>query len=247
MNNADADELLIIVAEGLFVKIHEKYIEALKNIDGWTIVSFWAIKVGEMYPDLLEKANYEAANHKNPTTGLHSLAARISSWISSGDFAGIVEVDESERPRKVRFLSEVQKALLIEKEIDEDTEPLNRYQRIKQDQLTLNTKENYRLEEMQALVGVLNSYFRLDFEVDHSQAILHSLNPGKHHPDNLQLLIKSHNRMKSNSNWERFTLEEQIDYIRTVIKVQTIVARKMEVDLDEKVIDSLVERLRLVF
>lgn len=108
------------------MKINEKYIEALKQIDDWTTVSNWAIKVGELYPDLLEKANKEAANHKRPSTGLRELAARISSWISTGDFAGVVEVDESERPRKVRYLSGERKAALIEKDIDEDIEPLNR-------------------------------------------------------------------------------------------------------------------------
>lgn len=166
------------------------------HINDWTTVSNWAIKVGELYPDLLEKANKEAANHKNPSTGLRELAARISSWISTGDFAGLVEVDESERPRKVRYLSEDRKAVLIEKEIDEDTE---RSQKIKQDLEGLSTTDSYRLDEMQSIADSLNSYFRLDFEVDHSQALLHADNPGKNHPDNLQLLIKSHNRMKSNS------------------------------------------------
>ncbi len=136
---------------------------------------------------------------------------------------------------------------MIKKEIDEDTEPLNRSQKIKQDLEGLSIKDSYRLDEMQAIADNLNSYFRLDFEVDHSQALLHSENPGKHHPDNLQLLIKSHNRMKSNSNWPRFSLDEQIEYIKTVIMLQSIVAKKMKVDLDDKVIDSIVERLRLVF
>jgi hypothetical protein len=229
------------------MKINEKYIEALKAINDWTTVSNWAIKVGEMYPDLLEKANKEAANHKRPSTGLRELAARISSWISTGDFAGIVEVDESERPRKVRYLSGERKAALIERDIDEDIEPLNRAQKIKQDLIGLSTKDSYRLEEMQAIADTLNSYFRLDFEVDHSQALLNPDQPGQHHPDNLQLLLKSHNRMKNNSNWDRFTLDEQIEYIKSAIKIQGIVAKKMKVDLDEKVIGSIVERLRLVY
>ena len=44
------------------MKINEKYIETLKQIDNWTTVSNWAIKVGELYPDLLEKANYSRQN-----------------------------------------------------------------------------------------------------------------------------------------------------------------------------------------
>ena len=42
----------------------KKYLEALKTFDDWTIVSEWAVRVGELYPDLLEAANAQAANHK---------------------------------------------------------------------------------------------------------------------------------------------------------------------------------------
>ncbi len=38
------------------MKIHEKYLEALKTFDGFVTVSEWAVKFGEMYPELLEKA-----------------------------------------------------------------------------------------------------------------------------------------------------------------------------------------------
>jgi hypothetical protein len=64
----------------------------------------------------------------------------------------------------------------------------------------------------------------LDFEVDHSQALLNPDSPGKHHPDNLQLLLKSHNGKKHSKNWERFSLEEQVEYITTAINLQKIVA-----------------------
>lgn len=87
----------------------------------------------------------------------------------------------------------------------------------------------------------------MDFEVDHAKAILNSENPGLHHPDNLQLILKSHNRTKSNSNWNRFTIDEQEEYIRAVVRVQSIVAKKMDVDLEESVIDSLIARLKMVF
>jgi hypothetical protein len=47
------------------VNITEKYLEALKTIDDWVQVSECAIKVGELYPELLEKANREAVNQAN--------------------------------------------------------------------------------------------------------------------------------------------------------------------------------------
>lgn len=66
------------------MKIHEKYLEALKTFDGFVTVSEWAVKFGEMYPELLEKANKEAQNQKNDTTGLREIAARISSRLATG-------------------------------------------------------------------------------------------------------------------------------------------------------------------
>jgi len=39
----------------------QKYLEALKSFDDWVVVSEWATRVGEIYPDLLEKANEQAA------------------------------------------------------------------------------------------------------------------------------------------------------------------------------------------
>jgi len=86
----------------------QKYLEALKTFDDWVIVSEWAVRVGELYPDILEAANEQASNQANETTGLRELAARISSRLSIGGFSE-VEIDDSERPRRVRYISEAQK------------------------------------------------------------------------------------------------------------------------------------------
>jgi exopolyphosphatase/pppGpp-phosphohydrolase len=39
----------------------QKYLEALKTFDDWVIVSEWAVRVGELYPDILEAANEQAS------------------------------------------------------------------------------------------------------------------------------------------------------------------------------------------
>lgn len=49
------------------MKIHEKYLEALKTFYDYTTVSEWAIKFSEMYPDELEKANLQAQNQIRDT------------------------------------------------------------------------------------------------------------------------------------------------------------------------------------
>ena len=102
------------------MKITEKYLEALKTFPDYVTVSEWAQRFSEMFPDELQKANEQAANQKQDTTGLREIAARISSKLSTGGYSKEVLIDDSERPRKVKYIT---KDELIEQEqieIDED-------------------------------------------------------------------------------------------------------------------------------
>ena len=224
----------------------QKYLEALKSFDDWTVVSEWAIKVGEIYPDLLETANRQASNQANATTGLRELAARISSNLSSGGFLD-VEVDDSERPRKVRYISVIDKQARIEDELEADIEPLTRAERIRSDFENLTEVERYRIEEIETISRQLNKFFSVDFEVDHATALLNPTESGKHHPKNLQLLIKAHNGKKNKKNWKRFTIDEQIEYINHVLALQTLIASRLGVSLVNDVLESLLERLGKVY
>jgi hypothetical protein len=180
------------------MKISEKYLETLKIINDWTTVSGWAVKFGELNPDLLAKAHEQALRQKRPSTGLREIAARMSSGIAAGTYDGNIEIDNSERPKKVRYLSKEEASRLIAREIEEDTEPLNRAERILEDEKCLSQNEKYRVAEIFDIAKTMSRMFRLDFEVDHAQAILNETNPGKHHPDNLQILTKAHNVRKNN-------------------------------------------------
>ena len=224
----------------------QKYLEALKTFDDWVIVSEWAVRVGELYPELLEAANEQAANQANDTTGLRELAARISSRLSTGGFAE-VEIDDSERPRRVRYISQAQKEERIEEELEADIEPLTRAERIRQDTQTLTEVERYRIEEFETIAKQLNKFFSLDFEVDHASALLNPSEAGKHHPDNLQLLIKAHNGKKNKKNWQRFALGEQKEYIQKVIALQTMISSRLEISLVDDVLESLLERLGKIY
>jgi len=224
----------------------QKYLEALKSFEDWVVVSEWAIKVGEIYPDLLEAANVQAANQANETTGLRELAARISSNLSSGGFSD-VEIDDSERPRKVRYISETDKQTRIDDELEADIEPLTRAERIRSDFANLTEVERYRIEEIETISRQLNKFFSIDFEVDHATALLNPTASGKHHPDNLQLLIKAHNAKKNKKNWKRFTIDEQIEYIKHVLALQTLIASRLGVSLENDVLESLFERLVKVY
>lgn len=229
------------------LSINEKYLHTLSLTSDWLTVSEWACKVAEVYPDLLVAADAQAAKQKNDTTGLREIAARLSSRLSSGGFGASVEVDASERPKKVRFLTVVEQKEHEAQEVEEDLAPLRRIDIIKRDSEQLSVAEQYRIDEFEAISRQLKTYFGLDFEVDHATALLNPKTPGKHHPDNLQLLLKTHNGKKNASNWPRFSFDEQKQYIETAITLQTLVASRMNVDMETKVQASLLNRLEAVY
>ena len=78
-------------------------------------------------------------------------------------------------------------------------------------------------------------------------AILNPDTPGEYHPDNLQILTKAHNGKKNKYNWTCFGIDEQIEYIEAVIRLQAIVAPKFGIELESKVLDNLTTRPREVF
>ncbi len=229
------------------MNIREKYLEALKNLDDWVIVSEWAIKVGEIYPDLLAKAEIEATNQANDTTGLREIAARISSAISTGAYENQIEIDTSERPRKVRYIPAEKRDEHEALELEEDVEPLRRDEIIKRDLSGWRAKEKYRSDEFEVISKQLKAFLSLEFEVDHASALLNPENPGQHHPDNFQLLLKSHNARKNKDNWQRFTFVEQAEYIQAAIGLQRIVAPNLKIEMDESIIESLLDRLNKVY
>lgn len=225
----------------------EKYLDALKTFDDWVIVSEWAQRFGELYPELLEKANLEAKNQANETTGLREIAARISSVISNGAYENQIEIDTSERPRKVRYIPEEKRVEHDTQEIEEDVAPLRRDEIIKLANDSMGKLNTYRVGEFESISKQLKQYFGLDFEVDHAKALLNKKSPGEHHPDNFQLILKSHNAKKNNANWDRFTLDEQITYIETAIKLQELVASRFSIEIESPVLGSLIDRLKKVY
>lgn len=229
------------------LSINEKYLHALSLTSDWLTVSEWACKVAEVYPDLLIAADAQAAKQKNDTTGLREIAARLSSRLSSGGFGASVEVDASERPKKVRFLSAVEQKEHEAQEVEEDLAPLRRIDIIKRDSEQLSVAEQYRIDEFEAISRQLKTYFGLDFEIDHATALLNPKTPGKHHPDNLQLLLKTHNGKKNASNWQRFSFVEQKQYIEAAITLQSLVAARMNVEVVSSVKDSLLQRLEAIY
>ncbi|WP_282134989.1 hypothetical protein [Seonamhaeicola maritimus] len=228
------------------MRIHEKYTEALKSFTEFVTVHEWAQRVGELYPQLLEKAEKEAQAQKQDTTGLREIAARISSRLSSGKFTNI-EIDDSERPRKVKFLTSEERQSNQEKELNEDIEPITRAEIINQAKDKFKIYELYRLDEFKNIQKAFKDYFGLDFELDHAQALLDPKSGGIHHPDNIQLLMKYHNGKKSNKSWKRFNFNEQENYIKDAIKLQSNVADSFKIELNNEILSQLLNRLKVIY
>lgn len=87
----------------------------------------------------------------------------------------------------------------------------------------------------------------MDFEVDHSEALLNPESPGAHSPDNLQLLLKAHNGKNNNKNWPRFNLDEQFAYIEAAIQLQGLVSTRFDIEMENQVLGSLLGRLKEVY
>ena len=234
------------------MKMRDKYLKALKSLDGFVIVSVWAEKFGEMFPEDLEKANREAKGQNakkesNFTTGIREIAARISSALHVGAWHDQIEIDNSERPRMVRYIEENELELINQKHLDEDIEPLKRDDIIRNAKNNLETKQLYRLTQFEQITKELNKWFGTRFEVEHSKALLNQHEQGRHHPDNIQILLKSHNSKKNNKNWERFTLEKQIEYINKVIDLQKLVLENFNLEFEEVILEDLINRLRRIY
>ena len=171
------------------------------------------------------------------------MAARMSSMIASGRFDDCVSVNRSERRMKIKYIS-VSDREEIQTEEDEE---ITREEKIQSDIENLTVQELYRIEEVESINKQLKHDFCLDFELDHAKAIRNKEDPGTHHPNNLQLLLKIHNNRKSHKNWQRFTFDEQVEYLKAVINVQLLVSKKMCIEIHDDVIQKIIDRLKLIY
>ena len=234
------------------MQMKEKYLEALKSFEDFVIISVWAETFGKMYPKDLEKANIEAEGQNakkdnNYTTGIREIAARIGSGVSSGSFGNKIEIDNSEKPRRVRYIADDEIEIINQRSLEEDIEPIRRDEVIRHAKNSLEIKQLYRLSQFEQITKELNKWFGTRFEVEHSKALLNDKEKGSHHPDNIQILLKAHNTKKNNSNWERFSLKTQIEYIQKTIELQKIVLPNFNLEFEQEVLDDLINRLKSIY
>ncbi len=59
--------------------------------------------------------------------------------------------------------------------------------------------------------------------------------------------MKYHNGKKNKNSWNRFLFEEQEDYIKKTIALHSLVADKFDVEIDNKILESLLNRLKEIY
>lgn len=229
------------------MKIHEKYLEALKTFDDYVTVSEWAEKVVMLYPNLLENAQKNVQTHKTPTSAIQQITRQIGSEVSRGKFSELIKINEEERPRLVKFISKEELEENANHDIEEDLEPLTRREKEKEGEDSFLVQEHYRHDEFKNVQKSFKNFFSIDFDIDHAKALLNKEDAGSHHPDNFQLLLKHHNAKKSNNNWERFSFDEQCEYIKKVVELQTLISTHLEIDINNSILESLLARLKAVY
>jgi hypothetical protein len=229
------------------MKVKEQYIEALKLFNDYVTVLKWAEKVAETCPDILKKTEQQAHGHQHHTTGLKEIAARISSILSRNGFTS-VDIDSSERPKRVKYITPEELKEKIKQNVEEDTYPLTRNEIIKNSEKSLeNTNNLYRIKELNDIQLKFKQFLNIDFELDHAKALLNKTDAGAHHPDNLQLLLKYHNSKKNSNNWDRFNFKEQKEYILKVVELQKIIDVRVGITIDENIVNFLLSRLEAIY
>ncbi|RDU68624.1 HNH endonuclease [Helicobacter brantae] len=218
------------------------YLEALKQCDDWVSISEWANKIAELYPEEIERIDEKSQKQQKPTEGITQLIRNLSAKTGRGDFSKNIKIDDEGNVRKVKYITEEEKALIEQEDIEEE----DRRQIIKQAESKMSQKELYRIKEFSDICSILKNKWGIIFEVDHAYA-LKGEKQGKHHPDNLQLLLKMHNGAKNNKDWTRFTFEEQEKYIRNIVETQKIICERMGSKIDDEVVDLLMMRLKAIF
>jgi len=202
-----------------------------------------------MFPEEYEKVKIQSSTSSKvkPLTPLRLITTRISSLVTVGRLSKIIKIDDTEIPKKVKFVSKEEFDKNIIKEIEEDLEPLNRQEIIKNSLNKLKILDLYKIAEFENIQKAFKQYFGLDFEIDHAHSLLNNDEKGEHHPNNFQFLLKLHNNKKNNDNWKRFTFIEQIDYIKKAIILHNTIADKLDIEIDDEILNLLFKRLENVY
>ncbi len=120
-------------------KVTKLYLTNEKMTDG---LKQAILEVASNYP---QKYFEPWLTQKTDITGIREIAARMSSSLSSGSFSKNIQIDDSERPKKVKYVTENEFQEHTQNEIDEDIEPLKRQDIINSAKDNMKILELYRI------------------------------------------------------------------------------------------------------
>lgn len=220
------------------MKANEKYLQALKTFDEAVSIATWSSKYLQMFPP---------SSELDLSSELKQTIQKISLKISSGKFNESVFVDCDETPRLVKFITKDEFEKNTEIIIDADLEPIIRKELIKSSKDSLEAKELYRVTEFENIQKGFKEFFKIDFEIVAMQYLLDQNKDRHYNPTNLQFLLKHHQNKKANNSWDRFTIDEQIEYIKKVVELQGTLNDRLCVEINNSVLESLISRLIAIY
>lgn len=89
------------------MKMHEKYLEALKTFSSHVTISEWANKFVKMYPN----------ENENDKDAIRKLIKNITSLVSTGKWSNMLLIDKSAKPQKVKYITNEPKEDNVHKNI----------------------------------------------------------------------------------------------------------------------------------
>ncbi len=240
---------------------YSRCIFTLKEIDEWVpLGDFVKILVTKFPEELIYNGRQGDEDEPTLEMAIQRITRRFNDSFVKGNLDPKIWIYNGTGVRQIRIASGDKEAslltltekLLLEKGVKsgEDMETtITRKEREKRDSTKWISDDTYRYGEFKDIASSLNKHFNLDLEVDHAWAIMCDDKPGQHHPDNLHLLSKRHNVIKNNFSSNRFTIEEQEDYITDLVTFNKKHSDRLNLRAHgtEKVLEKLFIRLEAIY
>ncbi len=225
----------------------EKSMETLEKTTGWLELWDWADLVYAEHSDIAAVMDSRGAGWAIPKPGRRVI------W---GELQGITRGNQRQPKNLIVDTSGIKKVTYAsDEEIEEyesnaeakEEEYLSRKDIIKRDEESLTQIEKWNIDDFYVIAKMLNDSFNLDFEVDHAKALMNPIDPGNHHPDNLQILSKRFNGIKNSKNWDRYSWEEQEEHIRDCVDPYLKNRERLDIDGTKEDLDYIIDRLKKIY
>ncbi len=212
-----------------FKTTRDRYRFAIRSFDmelGCTTKEVTA-KIYEIFPEWAEEKQ-EKSKRKN------QINAEINSAFVAIGITGF-RCDKSVKPARIYYNSiddECEDSIADSPEAEEAA--YDRSIVISNAVETMPIEDNNRMDLFGYVRDMLNKT-GLKVDLDHSTSLLEG-RESSHHPDNMQILTASANRTKNSKSCDRFSFEEQSDYLLYKAKIGNRLGGSINVDMVERLL-----------